>query len=113
VTGSLRRWSWPMALATPRSFSSGALAPGLVAVAGGGEVGGAEGQVPQPVVVVLGAAQVQGEGLVEQAEAGEGFFQPVDGLGSGREDLVQSIFSIALASERHICHLNKNQGIMY
>jgi hypothetical protein len=48
----------------------------LLAIAGCGEVGGAERQAPQPVVVVLGAAQVQGEGLVEQAEPGECLSSP-------------------------------------
>ncbi|MFJ1551598.1 hypothetical protein [Streptomyces sp. NPDC088246] len=35
--------------------------------------------------VVLGFAQVQGEGVVEEAEAGQGLFQAVDGAGSGLE----------------------------
>jgi hypothetical protein len=43
------------------------------------------------VVVVLGAAQVQGDGLVEQAEPGERFLKPVNALGGGREDLVQVV----------------------
>src|SRR6266536_4974571 len=56
-----------------------------------GEVGGAERHFPQPVVVVLGPPQVQRERLVEQAEPGEGLFQPIDRLGGGREDLVKVV----------------------
>src|SRR5205814_601722 len=56
-----------------------------------GEVGGAEADVPDAVVVVLRAAQVQGECLVEQAEAGEGLLEPVDGLGGRFEDLVEVV----------------------
>ena len=47
--------------------------------------------VPDAVEVVLGPAQVQGKGLVEQAEPGEGLLQPVDRVGGGREDLVQVV----------------------
>ncbi|MDQ2815572.1 MAG: hypothetical protein M3Z75_27925 [Actinomycetota bacterium] len=57
----------------------------VVAVACGlhGEVGGPERGVPQALEVVLGAAQVQGESVVEEAEPGECFLQPVDGAGGG------------------------------
>ena len=62
---------------------------GVRVCGGAGELGGAEPDVPDPLEVVLGAAQVQGERVVEQAEAGQGGFQPVDG-GRGRgEDFVQ------------------------
>lgn len=35
--------------------------------------------------VVLGFAQVQGESVVEEAKAGQGLFQAVDGAGAGLE----------------------------
>ncbi|MCX4799513.1 MULTISPECIES: hypothetical protein [unclassified Streptomyces] len=61
-------------------------------VAGGlGEVGGAEGGGPDAVEVVLGFAQVQGEGVVEQAQAGQGAFQAVDGAGGGFEVAVEVV----------------------
>jgi hypothetical protein len=61
----------------------------LFAVSGPGQVGGTEPGVPKALEVVLGPAQIQGEGVVEQAEAGECLLQPVDGAGGGLEDLVQ------------------------
>lgn len=39
--------------------------------------------------VVLRAAQVQGEGLVEEPELGQGLLQSVDRAGGGLEHLVQ------------------------
>jgi hypothetical protein len=63
----------------------------VLLVVGGGEVGGAEGGAPDAVEVVLGLAQVQGEGLVEQAEAGEGLLQAVDGAGGRLEVGVQVV----------------------
>ena len=56
-----------------------------------GEVGGAEGGAPDAVEVVLGFAQVQGEGVVEQAEPGQGLLQAVDGAGGGFEVAVQVV----------------------
>ena len=53
--------------------------------AGGGEVGGAKRGAPHPVEVVLGPAQVQGERVLQQAEAGQRFLQAVDGAGGGLE----------------------------
>jgi hypothetical protein len=41
--------------------------------------------------VVLRPSQVQGEGVIEQPEPGEGFLQAVDGPSSGVEDLVQIV----------------------
>lgn len=41
--------------------------------------------------VVLGSSQVQGEGVVQEAEAAEGFLQAVDGAGGGGEDLVEVV----------------------
>lgn len=41
--------------------------------------------------VVLGFAQVQGEGVVEEAEAGQGLFQAVDGAGGGLEVAVEVV----------------------
>src|SRR5262245_42975433 len=55
----------------------------------GGEVGGPEGGGPDAVEVVLGFAQVQGEGVVQEAEPGQGFLQAVDGAGGGLEIVVQ------------------------
>ena len=46
-------------------------------------MGGAEPGVPDPLEVVLGAAQVQGEGLVQQAEPGQGFSSPSMALAVG------------------------------
>jgi transposase InsO family protein len=60
----------------PVPCSRAGLFPGLagvLVVAMPGEVGGAEGGGPDTVEVVLGLAQVQGEGLVEEAEAGPGW----------------------------------------
>jgi hypothetical protein len=51
------------------------------------EFGGAEPGVPDPLEVVRGAAKVQGEGVIEQAEPGQGGFQTVDRGGGGREHL--------------------------
>ena len=56
-----------------------------------GEVGGAEGGGPDAVEVVLGFAQVQREGVVEQAEPGQGLLQAVDGAGGGLEVAVQVV----------------------
>lgn len=50
-----------------------------------GEVGGPEGAGPHAVEVVLGFAQVQGEGVVEEAKARQGLLQAVDGAGGGFE----------------------------
>jgi hypothetical protein len=44
-----------------------------------------------PSWAVLRAAQVQGQGLVEQAEAGQGLLQPVDRAGGWLEYLVQVV----------------------
>ena len=41
--------------------------------------------------VVLGFAQVQGEGVVEEAEAGQGLLQAVDGAGGGLEVAVEVV----------------------
>lgn len=41
--------------------------------------------------VVLGFAQVQGKGVVEEAEAGEGLLQAVDGSGGGLEVAVEIV----------------------
>ncbi|WP_280892148.1 hypothetical protein [Streptomyces sp. LBL] len=41
--------------------------------------------------VVLGFAQVQGEGVVEEAEAGQGLLQAVDGAGCGIEVAVEVV----------------------
>ena len=60
-----------------------------VRAAGIGEVGGAERGAPDAVEVVLGFAQVQGEGVVEEAEAGQGFLKAVDGAGGRFEVVVQ------------------------
>ena len=46
---------------------------------------------PDAAEVVLGPAQVQGEGFVEEAERRECLFQAVDGVGGGIEDLVQEV----------------------
>ena len=64
---------------------------GVLAVRGVGEVGGAEGGGPDAVEVVLGFAQVHREGLVEQAEPGQGLLQAVDGAGGGVEVAVQVV----------------------
>jgi hypothetical protein len=52
------------------------LTSGVAALA---EVAGDEGGRPDEVV--LGFAQVQGEGVVEQPKPGQGFLQSVDGAG--------------------------------
>ncbi|MER5756819.1 hypothetical protein [Streptomyces sp. NPDC002088] len=41
--------------------------------------------------VVLRLAQVQGEGVVEEAEAGQGLLQAVDGAGGGLEVAVEVV----------------------
>ena len=41
--------------------------------------------------VVLGFAQVQGECVVQEAEPGQGLFQPVDRAGGGLENLMQVV----------------------
>jgi hypothetical protein len=41
------------------------------------------------VEIVLGFAQVQGQGVVQEAESCQGFLQAVDGAGSGLEVVVQ------------------------
>ncbi|MFE9783264.1 hypothetical protein ACFYPA_34595 [Streptomyces sp. NPDC005775] len=41
--------------------------------------------------VVLGFAQVQGEGVIEEAEAGQGLLQAVDGAGGGLEVAVEVV----------------------
>ncbi|WP_328474894.1 hypothetical protein [Streptomyces sp. NBC_00448] len=41
--------------------------------------------------VVLGFAQVQGEGVVEEAQAGQGLVQAVDGAGGGLEVAVEVV----------------------
>ncbi|MFD4947972.1 hypothetical protein ACFWNT_37030 [Streptomyces sp. NPDC058409] len=56
-----------------------------------GEVGGAEGGGPDAVEVVLGFAQVQGEGVVKEAEVGQGLLQAVDGAGGGFEVVVEVV----------------------
>jgi hypothetical protein len=43
------------------------------------------------VEVVLGFARVQGEGVVEEAEAGQGPLQAVDGASGGLEVAVQVV----------------------
>ena len=55
----------------------------------GGEVGSPEGGAPDAVVIVLGFAQVQGEGIIQEAESGQGLLQAVDGAGGGLEIVVQ------------------------
>src|ERR1035441_5092459 len=65
--------------------------PGRGGVPGSGEVAGAEGGAPDAVEVVLRPAQVQGQGLAEQAEAGQGLLQAVDRAGGWLEDLVQVV----------------------
>jgi hypothetical protein len=62
---------------------------GVLVVAVPGEVGGTEGGGPDAVEVVLGLAQVQGECLVEEAEAGQGLLQAVDGAGGRLEVAVE------------------------
>ncbi|MGW4886440.1 hypothetical protein [Streptomyces murinus] len=56
-----------------------------------GEVGGAEGGGPHSMEAVLGFAQVQGEDAGEEAEAGQGLLQAVDGTGAGLEVAVKVI----------------------
>ncbi|WP_223839121.1 hypothetical protein [Saccharopolyspora pogona] len=63
----------------------------VLVVGSGGEVGGAEGGGPHALEVVLGLAQVEVEGLVKQAEPGQGFLQAVDGAGGGLEVAVQVV----------------------
>jgi hypothetical protein len=41
--------------------------------------------------VVLGASQVQGEGVFEEAQARKCAFQSVDGAGGGGEDVVEVV----------------------
>jgi hypothetical protein len=55
----------------------------------GGEVGSPEGGRPDAVEIVLGFAQVQGEGVIQQAESCQGLLQAVDGAGGGLEVVVQ------------------------
>ena len=55
----------------------------------GSEVGGPEGGAPDAVEIILGLAQVQGEGVVQEAESGQGLLQAVDGAGGGLEVVVQ------------------------
>ena len=50
-----------------------------------------ERSVPEAVEVALRASQVQGERVVEHADAGEGAFQAVDGAGGGLELLMQPV----------------------
>ena len=61
------------------------------AVCGDGEVVRAEGCAPDAVEVVLRAAEIKGQGLIEQPQAGEGFLQPVDRAGGRLEDLVEVV----------------------
>src|SRR5258708_37487905 len=58
---------------------------------GVGECLGAEGQAPDAAEVVLGPAQVEGERLVEEADGGQGLFQPGGRAGGGVEDLVEVV----------------------
>ena len=55
------------------------------------EFGRAEGQAPDPVEVVLGTAQVEGERFVKQAHTRQRFLQPVDRAAGGFEDLVEVV----------------------
>ncbi|GGQ23836.1 hypothetical protein GCM10010279_34540 [Streptomyces mutabilis] len=44
--------------------------------------------------VVLGFAQVQGEGVVQEAEAGQGLLQSVDGAGGNLEVAVEVVVMV-------------------
>ncbi len=54
-----------------------------------GEVCGQERGVPDALEVVLGFAQIQGEGVVEEPESGQCLLQAVDRAGGGFEVVVQ------------------------
>ena len=71
-------------------FVIGDLAVLVVGGAGGlGKIGGAKRGRPHAAEVVLGFAQVQGQRLIQEPEAGECSFQAVDGPGGGFEIAVQ------------------------
>jgi hypothetical protein len=63
-----------------------------------GEVVGAERQGLQPAEVILQVAQVQGERILQQAEAGQGFLEAADCGGDGLEDLVEVVGGGAVGS---------------